>query len=139
MDIRTSRTWKNLSSRHSTYCIWRGYCTPKFDRWSRASRHIRGGTRTNRLVSRFMRSPPCGPSPAVRVKTPRMFYARSRNARFALMYERCHVVRFCSVPQSALARNFRLTSTSMTFRDIRSGADLRIDSLRGKTSVLFIR
>lgn len=73
------------------------------------------------------------PSSAVRVKTWRMFYAR-----FALMHELCHVVQFCFVP---CAVGFRQEFSVDTDVDDVSGchADLRIDSLRGKTPILFTR
>jgi len=85
----------------------------------RASRHIRDGTRTDRLAFCDL----CDhrePSSTVRIKTRRMLYARARNACLTLMHGRCHTVQFHAPfhAWSSLARNFRLTSASIVLRDV---------------------
>lgn len=88
----------------------------RFDWWSCASRHIRGGTRTNRLVSRFMRSPRAviGRS---HQDAQNALYVHARNAPFranARTLSRAVSLHFSA--RSSFARNFRLTS--MISRDV---------------------
>lgn len=98
--------------------------TSRFDRWPRASRHIRDGTRTNRLAFCDL----CDhrePSPTVCIKTRRMLYARARNAYLVLMHGRCHTVQFHAPfhAWSPLAKEF--------------SADIGIDSIARRVDLEF--